>query len=141
MLTMCILSAFGTPLLLNTEQAKAEKTCSNRSLKGAYEFQWGGYLNKKNYVLNALITFDGNGKVMGTILVRNVDGNITINLPTQGTYKIKSDCSITTTFTRRDGTTANYSGVVYDDGKKLGLTETDITTVVNLKGERVSTSY
>ena len=137
-LTLCILSAFGTTVVVNTQQAKAEKACSNRSLYGAYEAQSQGYLNNTDpYALEGLLTYDGNGKITGTILVRSVAGQVTTNLPTQGTYQVNSDCSFTLSFQRTDGTTANYSGVVYDDGNKFSFTQTDPGTIVNTKGERV----
>ncbi|MEH2419682.1 MAG: hypothetical protein V7K48_01635 [Nostoc sp.] len=138
-LMLCISSAFGTSVILNTPQAKAEKVCSNRTLKGAYEIQGGGYLNKTQpYALNALNTFDGNGKVVGTVLVRSVGGTITTNTAVKGTYQVKSDCSFTSSFIRADGTSANYSGVLFNDGNKFGYTQTDPGTIVNLKGERVN---
>ncbi len=141
-LTLCILSAFGTSVVLNPQQAKAEKTCSNKSLYGAYEIQGGGYLNNTDpYALNALDTFDGNGKVAGTILVRSVAGNVTTNLGTQGTYQVNSDCSFTVSFTRADGTSSNYSGAIFDNGNKAGFTQTDSGSIVNLKGERVRNHY
>jgi hypothetical protein len=107
MLTLGILSAFSTSVVLNTQQAKAEKTCSNRSLYGSYGVQGGGYLNNTDpYVVNAINIYDGNGKVTGTIVARSIAGNVTTNLNTQGTYQVNSDCSLTVTFTRTDGTTA-----------------------------------
>ncbi len=141
-LTLCILSAFGTSVVLNPQQAKAEKTCSNRSLYGAYETQGGGYLNNTEpYAINALDTFDGNGKIAGTVLARSIAGIVTTNVALQGTYQVNSDCSFTASFTRTDGTTANYSGVVFDDGNKFGYTQTDSGTIVNIKGERVRNHY
>ena len=138
-LMLCISSAFGTSVILNTPQAKAEKICSNKTLKGAYEIQGGGYLNKTQpYALNALDIFDGNGKVVGTVLVRSVGGTITTNTAVKGTYQVKSDCSFTSSFIRADGTSANYSGVLFNDGNKFGYTQTDPGTIVNLKGERVN---
>jgi hypothetical protein len=138
-LTLCVLSAFSTSVALNTQQAKAEKVCSNRSLYGAYENQGSGYLNKTEpYALTTLITFHGNGKITGTILSRSIAGTVTTNLGTQGTYNVNSDCSFTATFTRTDGTTANYSGVVYDNGNKYAYTETDAGSIVNIKAERVN---
>jgi hypothetical protein len=35
----------------------------------------------------------------------------------------------------------NYSGVVFDDGNKLGYTQTDSGTIVNLKGERITRPF
>jgi hypothetical protein len=137
-LMLCISSAFGTSVILNTPQARAEKVCSNKSLQGAYAIQGGGFLNKTQPVaLNALNNYDGTGKVTGTILVRSVAGTITTNVATQGTYQVKSDCSFTVSFTRVDGTTANYSGLVFDNGNKVSYTQTDPNTIVNLEGEKV----
>ena len=137
-LTLCILSAFGTSIVVNTQQAKAEKGCSNRSLHGVYAFQGGGYLNNTDpYAISASNTYDGNGKITGTILVRSIAGNVTTNINTQGTYQINSDCSVTVSFVRSDGTTSNYSGFVFDDANKVEYTQTDPGTIVNLKGERI----
>ncbi|GAA6617127.1 adenylate/guanylate cyclase domain-containing protein [Scytonema sp. NUACC26] len=70
-LTLCILSAFSTSVVVNTQQAKAEKICSNRSLYGAYEAQSAGYLNNTApFAQTGILTYDGNGKITGTILVR-----------------------------------------------------------------------
>ncbi|MBN4004575.1 hypothetical protein [Nostoc sp. LPT] len=141
-LTLCILSALSTSVVLNTQQVKAEKACSNRSLYGVYANQGGGYVNNTEpYVLNVLSTYDGNGKATGTILVRSIAGKVTTNLGTQGTYQVNSDCSFTASYRRTDGTTVNYSGVVYDDGDKFSLTETDSGTVVNIQAQRVRKYY
>ena len=141
-LKLCILSAFGTTVVVNTQQAKAEKACSNGSIHGAYALQGGGFLNNTDpYALNGSITFDGDGKVTGTILVRSIAGTVTTNFGTQGTYQVNSDCSLTASFTRTDGTTSNYSGVVFDDGNKFSFTQTNPGTIVNLKGERVRNYY
>ncbi|MDF5733097.1 MAG: hypothetical protein PUP92_35200 [Rhizonema sp. PD38] len=138
-ITLCVLPAFGASVVLNTQQAKAEKVCSNRSLYGAYENAGEGYFNYTDpYSTTALNTFDGNGKVTGTVLARSIAGQITTNLSFQGTYQVNPDCSLTASYTRADGTTANYSGVVYDDGNKFGYTQTDPGTIVNIKGERVN---
>jgi len=141
-LTLCVLSAFSTSVALNTQQAKAEKACSNKSLYGVYANQGRGYVNNTEpYVSNVLSTYDGNGQTTGTILARSIGGNITTNLGTQGTYQVNSDCSFTASYTRTDGTTINYSGVVYDDGDKFSSTETDSGTVVNIQAERVRKYY
>ncbi|MDF5736402.1 MULTISPECIES: hypothetical protein [unclassified Nostoc] len=149
-LMLCISSTFGTEVVLNNQQPKAHAliqpggpviglspTCTNSSLQGAFEIQGGGYLNKTQpYALNALDTFDSFGKVTGTVLVKSVAGTITTNIATKGTYHVKTDCSFTASFIRADGTSANYSGVVLDNGSKFGLTQTDPGAIVNLKGER-----
>ncbi|MGF1938901.1 MAG: hypothetical protein RM347_031865 [Nostoc sp. ChiQUE02] len=134
---LLFMSVFGTSMYVNTQQAKAEKVCSNRSLFGAYQTQGSGYLNGNTYALTVLSTFDGMGNITGTILVRSLAGNVITNVPTEGTYKVNSDCSVTAILKRSDGTTANYSGVVYDNGDKYGWTQTDFNTVINLQGERV----
>lgn len=144
---LCISSAFGTEVILNSQQPKAHAqgvpviglntTCTNSSLQGAFEIQGGGYLNKTQpYALNALDNFDSFGKVTGTVLVKSVAGTVTTNIATKGTYHVKTDCSFTASFIRADGTSANYSGVVLDNGSKFGLTQTDPGAIVNLKGER-----
>ncbi|MDF5715538.1 MAG: hypothetical protein PUP93_17065 [Rhizonema sp. NSF051] len=97
-----------------------------------------GYINNTDpYALEGILTFDGNGKISGTILVRSIAGQVTTNLPTQGTYQVNSDCSFTASFLRTDGTSANYSGVAYDDGNKFGYTQTNPGTIVTTRGERV----
>ena len=137
-LMLCISSAFGTSVILNTPQARAEKVCSNKSLKGAYAVQGGGFLNKTQpYALNALNNYDGIGKVTGSVVVRSIAGTITTNIAVQGTYQVKSDCTFTVSFTRTDGTSANYSGVVFDNGNKINYTQTDPNTIVTLKAEKV----
>ena len=141
-LTLCVLSAFGTSVVLNTQQAKAETTCSNRSIYGAYQTQGQRYLNNTQpYAIDALDTFDGNGKVTGTVLVTSIAGKVITNLPVKGTYLVNSDCSFSASFTRADGTTANYSGVVFDNGNKFGYTQTDPGAIVNIKAERVKPYY
>ncbi|MEH1875288.1 hypothetical protein [Nostoc sp.] len=137
-LMLCISSAFGTSVILNTPQARAEKVCSNKTLQGPYSVQGGGFLNKTQpYALNALNKYDGTGKVTGSVVVRSIAGTITTNITVQGTYQVKSDCTFTVSFTRADGTTANYSGVVFDGGNKINYTQTDPDTIVNLKAEKV----
>ena len=126
--------------LRNTQ--RAEKVCDNRSLVGTYSAQNSGYLNQTDpLALTALITYDGNGNVNGTILTRSVAGNVTTNIPTQGSYQVNSDCSFTQSFVRSDGTTANYSGALSDDGNKYFLSETDSGTIVNGQAERVRHFY
>ena len=120
----------------------AEKVCSNKSLQGTYEAIASGYVNKTDpYTINALLTYDGNGNVKGTILVRSIAGKVTTNIATQGTYKVNSNCSLIESFTRSDGTTSNYSGALFDDGNKYALTQTDSGTIVNVQGERVRHYY
>ena len=117
-LTLCIVSAFGTSVVLNPQQAKAEKACSNRSLYGAFGNQSQGYVNNTDpYALNSLVTYDGNGKVGGTILASSIAGNVRTNVPSQGTYQVNSDCSVTISVPRDNGTTSNFSGFVFDDLK------------------------
>ena len=121
---------------------RAEKVCDNRSLQGTYSAQNSGYLNKTDpLALTALITYDGNGNVNGTILARSVAGNVTTNIRTQGTYQVNSDCSFTQSFLRSDGTTSNYSGALSDDGNKYFLSQTDSGTIVNGQAERVGHYY
>lgn len=134
---LLFMSVFCTSMNVNIQQAKAEKFCSNRSLFGAYQTQGSGYLNGSTYALAVLSTFDGMGNIKGTILVRSLAVNVINNVPTEGIYKVNNDCSVTATLKRNDGTTANYSGVVYNNGDKYGWTQTDFNTVVNLQGERV----
>ncbi len=141
-LTLCILSALGTSVVLNTQQAKAEKACSNRSLYGAYKNQGQGYLNNTDpFAITSLVTYDGNGNFTGIVLARSIAGNVTTNIANKGTYLVNSDCSFTLSVTRGDGTSANFSGVVYDDGNKNDVTETDSGTIVNYTSERVRKSY
>ena len=137
-LTLCILSTFGLSVVLNHQEAKAEKICSNRSLYGAYEFQGGGYVNNTDpFAFNAINNYDGNGNMKGTILAIVVAGNVKTNLPTQGKYQVNSDCIVTISVTRNDGSTANYIGFLYDNSRKLNYTGTDSGAIVNLKGERI----
>jgi len=134
----CALLVFATSVALKPQQALAEKACSNKSLSGAYVAVGSGYVNNTEpYALNVLATYDGKGSFSGTVLVRSIAGNVTTNVPTQGTYQVNSDCSFTQTGTRSDGTTANYSGAIFDDGNKFALTQTDPGTIDNVKGERV----
>ncbi len=137
-LVLCVLSTVATSVVLNPQQVKAEKACSNKSLSGAYEALASGYVNNTDpYALNSLVTYDGNGSFSGTILVRSIAGNVVTNVSTQGTYQVNSDCSFTQSATRSDGTTANYSGAIFADENKFALTQTDSGTIVNVKGERV----
>ncbi|MGI2908299.1 hypothetical protein [Tolypothrix sp. VBCCA 56010] len=116
----------------------SKKGCDNRSLQGTYSAQSTGFVNNTDpLAVTGLLTFDGNGNVNGTILVRSIAGNVTTNIRTQGTYQVNSDCSLTQSFTRNDGTTANYSGAIFDDGNKYALSQTDPGTIVNVQAERV----
>jgi len=141
-LTLCIISAFGTSVILNTQQAKAQKVCSNSSLNGIYEAEGNGYTNNTDPVVQtALNNFDGNGRMTGTILARSVAGNVRTNVGIQATYQVNSDCSFTLSVTRTDGTTANYNGVVYDNGKKFVQTQTDPGNTFNVRGQKVNPYY
>lgn len=141
-LTLCIISAFGTTVVLNTQQAKAQKVCSNSSLSGVYEAEGNGFVNNTDPAVQTVLnTFDGNGKMTGTILARSVAGNVRTNVSIQATYQVSSDCSFTLSVTRTDGTTANYNGVVYDNGNKFTQTQTDPGTTFNVRGERLNSYY
>jgi hypothetical protein len=119
------------------DSQRVEKVCDNRSLQGAYSVQSTGFVNNTDpFAQNGLLTYDGNGKITGTILVRSVAGQVRTNIATQGTYQVNSDCSFTASFQRTDGTTANYSGVVYDNSNKFSFTQTDPGTIANTNGER-----
>lgn len=141
-LTLCLLSAFGTSVVLSPQQAKAEKACSNKSLDGAYGVEGGGYLNYSDlFTQTAINVFDGNGKITGTILVRSIAGDITTNLSTGGTYQVNSDCSFSASYTREDGSSANFSGFVFGDGNKFVFSETDSGSNVTARGERIRKDY
>jgi hypothetical protein len=141
-LVLCIISAFCTSVVLNTQQVKAQKVCSNSSLNGTYEAEGKGYVNNTAPAAQtALNNFDGNGKMTGTVVARSVGGNVGTNIGIQATYQVNSDCSFTLNVTRTDGTTANYSGVVYDNGNKFAQTETDPGTTFNVQGEKVNSYY
>lgn len=137
-LTLCLLSAFSTLVVLDTQRAKAGKICSNRTLYGTYVNQSEGYVNyTQPYAITSIITYNGDGTSGGTVLANSVAGNVTTNVATRGKYQVNSDCSVTISVTRDNGTTANFSGVIFDDGNKFNVTQTDAGTIVNLKGERI----
>lgn len=141
-LTLCLLSAFNTLVVLDTQEAKAENTCSNKTLYGTYVNQSEGYINyTQPYVITSLITYNGDGTSGGTVLASSVAGNVTTNVTTSGKYQVNSDCTLTISVTRSNGTTANFSGAIFDDGNKFSVTQTDVGTTVNLKGERVRNSH
>lgn len=89
----------------------------------------------------SLVTYDGNGNFTGIVLARSIAGNVTTNIANKGTYLVNSDCSFTLSVTRADGTSANFSGVVYDDGNKSDVTETDSGTIVKQVKELESTTH
>ena len=121
-LTLCLLPAFSTLFVLDTQSAKAEKTCSNRTLYGTYVNQSEGYVNyTQPYAITSIITYNGDGTSGGTVLANSVAGNVTTNVATRGKYQVNSDCSLTISVTRDNGTTANFSGVIFDDGISLML--------------------
>ena len=141
-LTLCLLSTFSTLVILDTQQAKADKTCSNRTLYGTYVNQSEGYINyTQPDAITSRITQNADGTSGGTVLASSVAGNVTTNVATRGKYQVNSDCTVTISVTRDNGTTANFSGVIFDDGHQFNVTETDAGTIVNLKGERVTNYY
>lgn len=141
-LTLCLLSAFGTSVVLSPQQAKAEKACSNKSLNGAYGVEGGGYVNYSDLLTqNAINVFDGKGKITGTILVKSVAGNITTNFDSGGTYQVNSDCSFSASYAREDGSTGNFSGFVFGDGNKFVFSQTDSGSNHTARGERIRNDY
>lgn len=106
------------------------------------QFKVKGHINKTTpYALNLLVLYDGNGNTTGTIQGVAVGGNVITNVSTQGTYQVNTDCSYTSSVIKADGTTGNYSGIVFDDGDKFISIETDFDTIINIKGERVRNYY
>lgn len=128
-------------MLAYPEVVKAQRSsesCSNETVRGQYVIQLSGFLNTNSPLASTvLITFDGNGNLSGTILARSLGGNVTTNLPTRGVYRVTEDCVITSSTIRDDGSSANYTGVVINEGNKFYQTQADSDSTVNVVAERV----
>lgn len=138
-LTLCLLSAFGTSVVLSPQKAKAQTVCSNRTLYGTYDVEGAEYLvYKPDFFPTAINSFDGNGKITSTIWAASIVGNLKIHPGPGGTYQVNSDCSFTATYTRYDGSTGHFSGIVNIDGNNFVFSQTDPGSNVTAKGTRTN---
>ena len=142
-LTLCIISAFGTSVVLNTQQAKAQQPyCSNATLKGLYAFQSSGFINSGSTPLNAVFLnrFDGNGNGTGSNGTTSVGGNITENITSTATYQVNDNCSVSFTFKNTDGTVVTGNGIVIDKGREVFFIQTNSGTNVSGTFKKVNNS-
>lgn len=161
-LTLCLLSAFGTSVVLSPQKAKAQTVCSNRTLYGTYAVEGATRTNMFNgnpiSIEGLEIDFDGNGKIKGTIWYEYFIGYRIRTGRGPGvadTYQVNSDCSFTVTYTSynqpvndglggyfayNDGLAGHYSGFVTSDGKSFVFSKTDSGSNVSAKGTRINTN-
>ena len=159
-LTLCLLSAFGTSVVLSPQKAKAQTECSNRTLYGTYRVEGATRTNMFNgspiSIEGLEIDFDGNGKIKGTIWYEYFIGYRIRTGRGPGvadTYQVNSDCSFTATYTSynqpvgpfsgnsyNDGLAGHYSGFVTSDGKSFVFSKTDPgSNYFSAKGQRINT--
>jgi len=111
-----------------SSSAKAQATsCNVQSLKGNYLGNIGGASSAGPLAAQAQLTFDGNGKGTGTVVL--MPGGLP-RVPDTVKYTLATDCTGTLAATRSNGTTANYAIVLSLSGSKLDLLRTDAGSVV-----------
>ena len=124
--------------LLTPSGARAQATCSNATLNGAYSALASGFslFGADGAALPApaprvaiqLLTLDGSGNISRTG-TRNNGGAIG---PTDvsGTYAVNPDCRFSVTFTPATGPAAHVAGVIVNGGSEAFVISADPNTDV-----------
>jgi len=113
-------------------------TCSNKTLKGVYQFATSGYnIVNGTAVPKAIIetlVFDGQGNVETPFISLAVNGNIILPpVGSPGYYTVESNCTGTLTF--GDGIT--FTLQVRPSGKEVKMLQTNPNTVMQGTAEKV----
>jgi hypothetical protein len=110
--------------------ARAEKGCSNATLKGNYADQDTGTIVGVGPFAGVNVdSFDGHGKL--TISgISSLNGSVSPGVST-GTYKVNPDCTGIYTVQDSFGDTFDAFFVIGDDGNELRIVITDAGTVIN----------
>jgi hypothetical protein len=111
------------------EEARAK--CSVATLKGMYLFANNGFqIREEDHVPFAVAgydVYDGNGKV-NSVLSVNLNGEITQNVRSSGTYTVNEDCTGTLTF---PDPIQQFDLFVAPDGSQYALIQTDPPELVS----------
>ncbi len=123
------------------EDAPQRLSCTNRSLQGYYGAKLSGFVNSGATPFNLVFLdrFDGNGNITGVKGSTSTGGVIAENLSNTGTYQVNSDCTVTISFDRSNGTKSTNFGVLADRGRKILYTATD--SGVNISGTFEKVDY
>jgi hypothetical protein len=99
-------------------EAKAQDNgnCSNATLHGSYGLHaTGEIISVGDFAAVGRFTFDGKGKLTGTLFVRVNGNNNTLTLT--GTYSVSSDCTVSDVWNLSDGSTSTHESVIVEQGK------------------------
>jgi hypothetical protein len=105
----------------------SKATCSEATLRGTYLFAYDGIEIKEGHHAHAPFAvagyevYDGNGEVNGVVST-SVEGPISHNKPTSGTYSVNNDCTGTVSYTGR-GT--HYDLFIAPDGSMFTFVQTN----------------
>jgi len=121
------------------QEARADKTCSNHTLKGTYGFsQLGAVLGIAPFPVTAadvgIVSGDGFGNLTGSETV-NVGGQVFTDTFANGTYQVNPDCTGTASWTAIFSNGAppqarSASFVIVDNGKEVHFLSTGPGTVL-----------
>jgi hypothetical protein len=102
-------------------------TCSEATLRGTYLFAYDGVEIKEDhhdhapFAVAGYEVYDGNGEVDGVVST-SVEGEISRNKPTSGTYSVNDDCTGTVSYMGR-GT--HYDLFIAPDGSMFTFVQTN----------------
>ncbi len=111
----------------------APAACGAASLSGAYGYTVAGFGPSSATSQTGAVTFDGRGGYGLTETA--VIGGAVLQASAQGTYKVNSDCSGTTTLMLQSGPTEKFLFAVVEDGSGILFLETDTGTTVYGSGQ------
>ena len=123
---------------LAPQALRAQKTCSNSTLKGTYIASSTGTVVGVGpaAVVNGA-TFDGSGT--GTVFGETISMNGTITSGVTGTvtYAVNADCTGSDTITMSTGAVADFNFLVKENGSKFFFISTDSGFVASGEGVRL----
>jgi hypothetical protein len=110
--------------------ARAQNTCSNQNMVGAFGFVVSGTNVQFNiqFAIIGRFVADGQGGFTGTA-TESTGGHIAPQIPFKGKYTVRPDCSGFATFAFPGDQNANLEFVLVDDGQELMILDADAGTV------------
>jgi hypothetical protein len=123
-------------LIASWPAAASGKHCSNSSLRGTYTYAFEANLPAGGPVAAVVgtITFDGNGKLTGT-LTQNTGKGQEGPFSFDGTYTVNRDCTYTSEFGNPKNPSHQF-GIIAQNGDKIRVLNTDPGLILEFTAEK-----
>jgi hypothetical protein len=123
-------SVFATLVISSlATDASADERCSNASLLGSYAFQVDGSDVNGAFAAVGKNTYDGNGKMRGTIVI-STNGTI-LRAKYEGPYTLNADCTGVKSAVLDLGLTVNFYFVVDSNLREIRMIVTNTGSTVS----------